>query len=164
MGDTFSLDHHIIVQRATREAPAPHSKLLRQYVIKVLDQLQIKSVEVTIRIVGIEEMINLNHTFRQKMKPTNILSFPADLPKDISLPLTILGDIVICAAVVNQEALEQHKESSAHWAHMIVHGLCHLLGYDHETDAEAEVMESLESKIMNSLGFDNPYKNGDDIS
>lgn len=92
-----------------------------------------------------------------------MLSFPFAISEEVDIDIPILGDIVICAEVVNQEAEDQGKPRDAHWAHMIVHGIFHLLGFDHETEDEAEVMESLEIAIMQTLGFDNPYQSGDTI-
>src|SRR5690554_8049362 len=97
---------------------------------------------------------DLNHRYRGKNSPTKVLSFPADLPPELGLPL--LGDLVVCADVVAREAAEQGKTPSAHWAHMLVHGTLHLLGYDHINDAEAEVMEALETAIVTALGFAPP--------
>lgn len=111
--------------------------------------------EITIRIVDEAESHELNLTYRGKDKPTNILSFPFEVPEGIELPL--LGDLIICRQVVEKEAIEQEKPLEAHWAHLAIHGTLHLLGYDHLTDEEAEEMESLETEIMQSLGFDDPY-------
>ena len=112
--------------------------------------------EVTIRIVGNDESQNLNHQYRGKDKPTNVLSFPFEAPAGITVPLA--GDLVICAPVVEQEAREQSKDAVAHWAHMVVHGMLHLQGYDHIEDNEAEVMEALEIRLLAQLGFANPYE------
>ncbi|WP_133405920.1 rRNA maturation RNase YbeY [Parashewanella tropica] len=112
--------------------------------------------ELTIRIVESDESQLLNHQYRGKDKPTNVLSFPFEAPEGIDLPL--LGDLIICADVVKKEAEEQNKPLQAHWAHMVVHGCLHLLGYDHIDDDEAEEMESLETELIESLGFENPYK------
>ncbi|WP_011608501.1 rRNA maturation RNase YbeY [Histophilus somni] len=111
--------------------------------------------EMTVRIVDEEESHHLNLTYRGKDKPTNVLSFPFECPDEIELPL--IGDLVICRQVVEREATEQEKPLMAHWAHMIVHGSLHLLGYDHIEDDEAEEMERLETEIMLSLGFTDPY-------
>ncbi|WP_288791436.1 rRNA maturation RNase YbeY, partial [uncultured Enterobacter sp.] len=97
----------------------------------------------------------LNLTYRGKDKPTNVLSFPFEAPPGIEMPL--LGDLIICRQVVEQEAKEQQKPLEAHWAHMVVHGSLHLLGYDHIEDDEAEEMESLETEIMLALGYEDPY-------
>ncbi|MBB1382633.1 rRNA maturation RNase YbeY [Shewanella sp. SR41-2] len=113
-------------------------------------------VELTIRIVDIAESQQLNSTYRGKDKPTNVLSFPFEAPPEVELPL--LGDLVICAPVVEQEAIEQNKPLIAHWAHMVIHGSLHLLGYDHIIDEEVDEMESLETLLVEGLGFDNPYK------
>ena len=111
--------------------------------------------EVALRIVDEAEMIQLNEQYRKKSGPTNVLSFPADLPNGVDVPF--IGDIIICAPVVAKEALDHGKSLDSHWAHMTVHGILHLQGFDHITEAEAEIMESLEIKIMQQLGFDNPY-------
>lgn len=112
-------------------------------------------VEMTVRIVDEAESHELNLTYRGKDRPTNVLSFPFKCPDEVELPL--LGDLVICRQVVEREAAEQEKPLMAHWAHMVVHGSLHLLGYDHIEDDEAEEMESLETQIMQGLGFDDPY-------
>lgn len=112
-------------------------------------------VEMTVRIVDEAESHELNLTYRGKDRPTNVLSFPFECPDEVELLL--LGDLVICRQVVEREAAEQEKPLMAHWAHMVVHGSLHLLGYDHIEDNEAEEMESLETQIMQGLGFDDPY-------
>ncbi|WP_301099201.1 rRNA maturation RNase YbeY [Otariodibacter sp.] len=111
--------------------------------------------EMTIRIVDEAESHELNLTYRGKDKPTNVLSFPFEVPEGIELPL--LGDLVICRQVVEKEAKEQEISLESHWAHLAIHGTLHLLGYDHITDDEAEEMESLETQIMQSLGYEDPY-------
>jgi len=112
--------------------------------------------ELTIRIVGTGESAELNQAYRHKSGPTNVLSFPFEPIPGIDLPL--LGDLVICAPVVLKEASEQEKSTESHWAHMVVHGSLHLLGYDHIEATEAESMESLEIVILTALGYDNPYE------
>lgn len=111
--------------------------------------------ELTVRIVDEAEIRELNRCYRGKDKPTNVLSFPAELPEHIQLPL--LGDLVVCAAVVNREAREQHKAPLHHWAHMIIHGCLHLLGYDHIEEHEAEQMEALEVEILATMNIADPY-------
>lgn len=115
-----------------------------------------RSAELSIRIVDAAESRALNRRFRGRDKPTNVLSFPAELPPELELPL--LGDLVICRDVVEAEAAEQGKPAEAHWAHMVVHGTLHLLGYDHESASEAETMEALEAEILAELGWPDPYK------
>ncbi|MFG0834453.1 rRNA maturation RNase YbeY [Aeromonas bivalvium] len=114
-----------------------------------------QEAEVTVRLVDEAESRELNHTYRGKDSPTNVLSFPFEAPPGLELPL--LGDLVICRQVVEREAAEQNKPLEAHWAHMVVHGSLHLLGYDHIEDEEAEEMEALEREIMAELGFADPY-------
>lgn len=111
--------------------------------------------EIMIRIVDEAESYELNLTYRGKDKPTNVLSFPFEVPEGIELPL--LGDLIICRQVVEKEAQEQQISLESHWAHLAIHGTLHLLGYDHIEDAEAEEMEGLETEIMQSLGFEDPY-------
>ncbi|KZY70981.1 rRNA maturation RNase YbeY [Oleiphilus sp. HI0071] len=114
-----------------------------------------KHFELTIRVVDTPEIQELNANYRDKDKPTNVLSFPFEAPEHIELDL--LGDLIICAQVVNAEAKEQNKDEKSHWAHMTVHGVLHLLGYDHIDDIEADEMEGLEIKILHELGYANPY-------
>lgn len=111
--------------------------------------------ELSIRIVGEEESAELNGRYRRKAGPTNVLSFPVELPAGVPLP--VLGDLVICAPVVAREAEAQGKSAEAHWAHMVVHGCLHLLGFDHEQEAEAAEMEPLETRILAQLGYPDPY-------
>ncbi|MFY9178689.1 MAG: rRNA maturation RNase YbeY [Venatoribacter sp.] len=111
--------------------------------------------EMTIRLVQAEESQELNFEYRGKDKPTNVLSFPFECPPEV--PIELVGDLVICVPVVEQEAKEQNKALQAHWAHMVVHGSLHLLGFDHIKDDEAEIMENLERQILAKLGFPDPY-------
>ena len=118
-------------------------------------------VEMTIRIVDAEESQTLNREYRDKDKPTNVLSFEFEQPPglvELGEGLPYLGDLVICAEVVRNEAEQQGKSLESHWAHMIVHGTLHLQGYDHIEDNEAEEMEALEIEIMHNLGYPNPYR------
>jgi probable rRNA maturation factor len=113
------------------------------------------AVELVIRIVDEAESRRLNRDFRGRDQSTNVLSFPSDLPPEVASPL--LGDLVICAPVVIREAQQQGKTELAHWAHMVVHGVLHLQGYDHQTDEEAERMEGLERTLLQRLHFPDPY-------
>lgn len=115
-----------------------------------------KAAELAIRLVDVKEGRALNRDYRGKDYATNVLSFPADMPPELKLPQ--LGDLVICAPVVLQEAAEQGKRPAAHWAHMTIHGVLHLLGYDHLEDSEAEAMEALETRILAGLGIADPYQ------
>lgn len=141
-------------QNATNATDIPTEAECLSWLEHVLPQFQTES-EITIRLVDIQESQQLNHEYRGKEKPTNVLSFPFEAPEHIEIPL--LGDLIICAQVVNQEATEQNKSSQAHWCHMIVHGCLHLLGYDHIDEQEAEEMEQIEIDLLKTLGYDNPY-------
>ncbi|MCL7929795.1 rRNA maturation RNase YbeY [Halomonas llamarensis] len=112
--------------------------------------------EVTVRLVDVSESQALNRDYRDKDTPTNVLSFPFEAPPEVPIPL--LGDLVICHAIVDQEAQQQHKPLAQHYAHMVIHGTLHLLGYDHIEDNEAEVMEQLECQILADLGIPDPYR------
>lgn len=138
------------------EDPAglPDEAQFQTWLDAVIPQFQEES-EVTIRIVDDAESHELNLTYRGKDKSTNVLSFPFEAPPGIELPL--LGDLIICRQVVEREAREQDKPLHAHWAHMVIHGSLHLLGYDHIEDDEAEEMEGIETEIMLALGFADPY-------
>lgn len=140
------------VQYAIAGEDLPTRPQLRQWVKAALKQ----DAEITLRIVAAEEGQELNRDYRCKDYATNVLTFVYDdMPEEAGLPL--MGDIVLCAPVVQREALEQGKPLLAHYAHLVVHGVLHLQGYDHETDAEAEAMEALETQIVIKLGYDNPY-------
>ncbi len=137
---------------------APHIPTETEFLVWLHAALpkELQGSELTIRIVTAEESQELNSTYRGKDKPTNVLSFPSDLPEHIEEPY--IGDLVICAEVVEQEAIAQNKLLAAHWSHMVIHGTLHLLGFDHIEDAEAEEMEALEVEILTGLGFANPYE------
>ena len=137
-----------------RETGLPTVEQIEQWATAAV-QPQSDEVEMTVRIVDEAESHELNLNYRGKDRPTNVLSFPFECPDEVELPL--LGDLVICRQVVEREAQEQDKPVMAHWAHMVVHGSLHLLGYDHIEDDEAEEMESLETQIMTGLGFADPY-------
>ena len=137
-----------------QESGLPTAEQIEQWATAAV-QPQSDEVEMTVRIVDEAESHELNLNYRGKDRPTNVLSFPFECPDEVELPL--LGDLVICRQVVEREAQEQDKPVIAHWAHMVVHGSLHLLGYDHIEDDEAEEMESLETQIMTGLGFADPY-------
>ncbi len=139
----------------TTSQTTPDGQRFEQWVIAALDE-RYEHAELSIRIVGKEEMTELNNQFRGQDKPTNVLSFPAELPEGLDIPL--LGDIAICAPIVECEASEQNKPITSHYAHMTVHGSLHLAGYDHIDDQGAEEMEALEITILRQLGFENPYE------
>jgi probable rRNA maturation factor len=143
------------IQSASGE-PAPDEDDIRRWIAAALEAGGHEgNCEISVRLVDDAEMAQLNRTYRGRQGPTNVLSFPSDLPRDLPLPL--LGDIVICAPLVRREAMEQHKLPQAHWAHLFIHGALHLLGHDHLEDAEADVMEALERRALQRLGFPCPY-------
>jgi probable rRNA maturation factor len=114
--------------------------------------------EICIRLVEAEESQQLNSDYRGKASPTNVLSFPFEGPADI--PMDILGDLAICAEIVTKEAKEQNKLPQHHWAHMVIHGTLHLIGFDHIDDADAEQMEALEIALLATLNISDPYQQG----
>ena len=148
----------VAVSYAVPRAGVPAAVSFRKWVAAALKN-RIREADLAIRIVDAKEGRALNHHYRGKDYPTNVLSFPAELPeglpKGVKLPL--LGDLVICAPVVAREAREQGKPLAAHYAHLTVHGALHLLGWDHEDDKEAEAMEQLEREILADLGLPDPY-------
>ena len=148
-------DVHIDVQVNSQSTRLPAESDLLRWASAAVGTHR-KEAEVSLLIVDIEEGAELNHQWRGKEGPTNVLSFPSDLPAELELPL--LGDLIVCAPVVEREAKEQEKTLESHWAHMMVHGTLHLLGYDHIEDSEAEAMESLETQIMAQLGYPDPYQ------
>jgi probable rRNA maturation factor len=150
------MQHDIDFQVAS-DADIPDEESFRRWAHAALSE-QSSPRELTIRVVDEDEIRELNHTYRGKDYATNVLSFDADLPPELDLPL--LGDIVICPAVVSREAHEQGKSLESHWAHMVIHGTLHLQGYDHIEDSDAEVMEALEIAIMQQLGYADPYNTG----
>ncbi|MGH8278478.1 MAG: rRNA maturation RNase YbeY [Gammaproteobacteria bacterium] len=149
-------DLHLTVQRATRLAGLPRDAQLRRWVAAALaGARRRRAAELTLRLVNRAEGQRLNRRWRSQHHATNVLSFPADLPAGLRSPL--LGDLVVCVPVVRREALAQGKRPEAHWAHLVVHGTLHLLGYDHAIAAQARRMESLEVAILEKLGYKNPY-------
>lgn len=115
------------------------------------------NAELTIRIVGIDEIMQLNRDYRQQDKATNVLSFPCDVPPGLELDSTLLGDVLICHPVVLIEAQKQDKTAHDHYAHMVVHGVFHLLGHDHQQESDAQAMEALEVKTLQTLSISDPY-------
>ena len=118
--------------------------------------LEKNSAIVSLLINSADEIQQLNKQYREKDKATNVLSFPMQSPQEVDISL--LGDVVLCAEIIKQEAEAQHKTQQAHWAHMVIHGMLHLQGYDHVDDDEAQEMEQLEIEILKKLGIDSPYR------
>ncbi|MCO6060035.1 rRNA maturation RNase YbeY [Pseudomonas sp. MOB-449] len=148
------------LQLASEAQGLPSEADLRRWCELALRQRTADS-ELTIRLVDEHEGRELNRTWRHKDYATNVLSFPADVPDEL-LDIPLLGDLVICAPVVAREAAEQGKSLEAHWAHLVIHGCLHLLGYDHIEDEEAEEMEALERELLAELGHPDPYRDDED--
>ena len=146
---------NIDIQIAIDEADIPDKSLLLYWAENAV-QYEKKRASLTVRIVSESEICQLNHQFRQKNLPTNVLSFPFGSPPGVKT--TLLGDVVICHNVVAEEALVQNKPLQAHYAHMVVHGVLHLLGFDHVDEIDAKKMESIEVKLLEQFGFPDPYK------
>lgn len=155
-GERATLDVQVALQ--AEGLPAPEAML--RWAEAALDADN-PVAELVVRIVDEAESAELNETYRGKTGPTNVLSFPFEMPPEVE-ELHLLGDLVICAPVVQREALEQGKAPLAHWAHMLVHGTLHLQGYDHQTDEEAREMEGLEQQILTRLGYPDPYLEEED--
>ncbi len=176
----------VTVQLASSRRGVPHVRNLHRWAQAAYEKTACArqlsrgrdEIALTIRVVGAAESRRLNRTWRSKDKPTNVLSFPADPHPALSQGESVqnlshrersrvragegsgsveLGDLAICAPVVAREARDQGKPAQAHWAHMVVHGVLHLLGYDHENDRDAVVMEAHETKILAQFGYNDPY-------
>lgn len=145
----------IDIQRIFESPNQPSDTQLELWVNTVLTNID-DDFELTIRIVDEMESEQLNETYRHKKGSTNILSFPFEVPE--GMELNLLGDLVICAPVLEREAQEQNKSLHNHWAHIVIHGTLHLLGYDHIEDEEAQEMEAKEIELLQTLSIPNPYE------
>lgn len=143
----------VAIQRETESESLPDDEDIRRFAAVALSDLE--EPVLSLRVVDEAEGRELNHRWRGRDKATNVLSFPADLPPGTGINL--LGDIVICAPVLEREAAEQGKPVRAHFAHLLVHGILHLRGFDHISDRQAREMESREIQLLADLGFGNPY-------
>ena len=145
----------IEIQNASNMSSLPADDLIAQWAKQALDEKH-KEAEITLRIVDEEEGLALNKEWREKESATNVLSFPVG--EILEQAPNLLGDIVICAPIVVREANEQGKPFDAHWAHLVIHGVLHLQGYDHESNEQADIMESKEIRILKKIGYANPYE------
>ena len=143
------------IQNESQSSLIPEKKQFKYWLDAVLKNDNQDS-EIVIRVVDKDEMIKFNEQYRDKKGSTNILSFPFEVPDGVESQL--LGDLLVCAPVVEQEARQQNKKLEQHWAHLIIHGILHLLGYNHIDDVEAEEMEALEINILSTIGINNPYQ------
>jgi probable rRNA maturation factor len=143
------------IQTIFESAGQPSEAHIQLWVDTALEEVN-HDTEIVVRIVDEQESAELNEQYRHKKGATNILSFPVEIPEGIDLNL--LGDLVICAPVLEQEAQQQNKVLAHHWAHIIIHGVLHLLGYDHLDDEQAEDMENKEIALLQKLNIPNPYQ------
>ena len=143
------------VQQASTSSALPDEALLCRVASAALEAVARENYAVCIRLVDADESAELNGRYRGKNRPTNVLSFEADIDPEV---LPVLGDLVICADVVEGEARAQGKKLDAHYAHMVVHGVLHLAGMDHEAAQDAEAMEALEVRVLQQLGIEDPYQ------
>ena len=151
----------IDLQNVVGATNIPSLKDFEKWAVITLKQADalFENPEITLRIVSTEESQSLNSCYRKKDKPTNVLSFPFEAPEISAIEEVdeLLGDLVICEQVLLDEAQNQGKPPQAHWAHLFIHGLLHLIGFDHQTESEANEMESLEISILKEIGHNNPY-------
>ena len=150
------MTYYIDIQNATEEALVINEEKLTQLASITLRDYQ-KEAELTLRFVDPEEMLFLNSTYRKQNKTTNVLAFPSALPPGIQLECPLLGDVIICPEVLVTESKQLNKTLEAHWTLIVIHGILHLLGYDHIKDDDAEIMQAIEIKLLAELGYANPY-------
>ncbi|MGM0481283.1 MAG: rRNA maturation RNase YbeY [Pseudomonadota bacterium] len=153
---TIELDYQVTV--ADPDNALPTARQVQHWVSQVLTAVrpQQDDAELTVRVVDKDEGRQLNNAYRERDYATNVLSFPFQAP--VELPIPLLGDLIICADVVAEQARQQHKAVSDHWTHMVIHGTLHLLGYDHIEDDDAEAMEQLERELLAELNIADPYQ------
>lgn len=151
------MNYFIDIQQVCEDAPPVDDEVIAQWIELTLAKHK-NAGELTLRIVSPDEMTHLNSTYRKQNKVTNVLAFPSNLPKDIQLDVPLLGDVIICPSVLQAESESLNKPLQAHWAHIVIHGVLHLLGFDHVRDEDAPIMQAQEINILEELGFCNPYK------
>jgi len=150
------MNYHIDIQNASDEdLPVSEEEITRLASLALKNYA--KDAELTIRLVTPEEMTYLNHTYRKQNKTTNVLAFPSTIPADIQLKYPLLGDVIICPQVLVAESKQLKKTLEEHWALILIHGILHLLGYDHIKDDDATMMQTIEIKLLAELGYVNPY-------
>lgn len=154
------MNHQIDIQLASETAPPFSEEQLIAWAKMALTALP-HPVELTLRCVDANEMTHLNFTYRQLNKTTNVLAFPSEIPKEVQLDYPYLGDVIICPEVLEEEAKAFDKALPAHCAHIIIHGILHLLGFDHIQPEETQKMQHQEIFLLSQLGFANPYLEGE---
>ena len=150
------MNYHIDIQNVSKERLPLKQDEIRKLAALALRDYQPKA-ELTVRLVDTEEMIALNHHYRHHNKLTNVLAFPSSLPESIELTYPFLGDIIICPRVMRDESRELKKTLKAHWSLILIHGVLHLLGYDHINSNDARLMQAIEIRLLAELGYKNPY-------
>ncbi|OGV37962.1 MAG: rRNA maturation RNase YbeY [Legionellales bacterium RIFCSPHIGHO2_12_FULL_35_11] len=150
------MTYHIDIQNVSKTTLPISNETIINWA-KLTLTTKIEKAELTIRFVDIDEITYLNETYRKQNKPTNVLAFSANLPTVIDLEFDLLGDVIICPAVIEKESIEQGKTIESHYALMIIHGILHLLGFDHIEIEEALIMQNLETKLLKKLNFPDPY-------
>ena len=155
------MTHHVDIQFASVVSSLPSAESIKVWSNAALAASS-HDTELTVRIVDEQEIAQLNERFRDQQGTTNVLAFPAEVPAEAGVSL--LGDVIICAPVVIAEAQAQGKATDAHWAHLVVHGILHLQGFDHQNEAQSTEMETCEVDILARLGYSNPYETGDPVA
>jgi probable rRNA maturation factor len=150
------MTYYVDIQNAQEEEIPLSEEEITHLAIRAA-QITQSSAELTIRLVTPDEMTHLNHTYRKKNKPTNVLAFPSEIPNIVALDCPLLGDIIICPKVLFEESIEQHKPIKEHWTLIVIHGVLHLLGYDHIKEEDATVMQAIEITLLAEMGYNNPY-------
>ncbi len=149
--------YHIDIQIACRNKLPYQKDELQQLISRILQSLNHKACEMTLRLVAPAEITHLNKTYRQFDKTTNVLAFPSSVPLHVPLDIPYIGDVIVCPSVLRIEAATQKISLQAHWVHILIHGVLHLLGYDHIEEVDANKMQALEVKLLADFGFETPY-------
>lgn len=150
------ISHEIDLQIACSDTLPVNDECLISWVKMTLDEHE-STAELTLRFVDAAEITDLNKTYRKQDKSTNVLAFPSDIPDNIELDYPFIGDVVVCPSVIQKESLEQNTPLDAHLAHIVIHGVLHLLGYDHIEEQDFKIMKAMEIKLLARLGFASPY-------
>lgn len=151
------MNYHIDIQQGSNYLVPVSDEQLTNWGVLALSQAK-EAAEITIRLVDVDEITRLNTTYRNQNKPTNVLAFPIELPQIITLEIPLVGDVIICPEVLQQESEHLGIPLQAHWAHIVIHGVLHLLGYDHIEAQDAAIMQPIEVALLKQLGFENPYE------
>jgi probable rRNA maturation factor len=157
------MSYYIDIQHAC-ESPLPVTDDMLNYWAQLSLKPYCDTAELTLRFVDAEEITHLNHHYRKKNQPTNVLAFPATYSNEVELDYPLLGDVIICPSVLEEESKALNKPLTDHWAHIVIHGVLHLLGYDHIEEEDATVMQAIETQLLAQLGFDNPYESQREVN